>query len=819
MSLGAPRVLVVEDHEPDRELILDVLHEAHTDTCGRLRDALELAQGHDLVVLDLGLPDSQGAITFQTFQAAHPTLPVVVLTGTDDVQLGESLISLGAEDYVPKRELRTRLSTAVLHTLVRRERQRAAEEARAFATSVLAEALTGFALVRLPDELIFSNPAMREVLAVPEGEAIALPEELMAAVQHPGTRRMRVHLQRGTVRWLQVRVSRVDLSGADRLLSVDDITESVEVESQLAHAQRLDAMGRIAGGVAHDLNNCLTAIRAFTEFGRQGSSSTEVRADLDEALLATARAESLTTQLLAFSRRKRVAPTVVNPAVLVYDLTRMLSRVLGDGVVAEATCQRDTPRVWADKTALEQVLVNLAVNARDALGGPGRVRLLTDSVEVDAAECARRGLGRPGTYARVRVIDEGCGMSPEVLGRAFEPFFTTKPQDRGTGLGLATSYGLIVQAGGQLSAESAEGQGTTMTVYLPAHEAEYESVPDSPSVQGSPFRRGLRVLLAEDDVPVRRALQRALLDEGYEVFAVPDGRAALDLTARVRDTFDLLVTDLQMPRLGGRELVTELVQRFPDTLVLTMSGHATDYLPDFPFLEKPFPPAKFLSTLASLISSTPTKEHPAVDPLEGRAQVADGFEQLLASVPAVHRDAPALGVWADRRIAYLNDAYVRHAAERGGNDLLTRFPLGSSLDRAIPEVLKRLYNRGWSRLRDGEGWQMLIECNDTTTYRAIRMSAIPLWMQNQVVGALFRYRTRTESPMHRKDHSSQAARLTHAGSTMCVNCVRTLDAAASPPVWLWVAANLSAPPVDRQWALCDRCEQALVIEPLDTKLV
>jgi len=810
-----PRILIAEDHPPDRELVAEALVDADLSEAHTLAATIEGARGSDLVVLDLGLPDSHGPSTLERFLEAHPDVPVVVLTGTDDASLGERLVALGAEDYVPKRGLAHRLPSAVMHALVRRERARATEEARAIAHAVLAESPTGFALFTADRRVAFHNRSWRRILEIDEASPEVLPDVLATAPQVPGTRRQRVRLGSGRVRWLQVQVSLVDLDDAERLMAIDDVTEAVELESQLAHAQRLDAMGRLAGGVAHDLNNCLTAIRAFAQFARDATAETrESAADLDEVLAATARAEGLTSQLLAFSRRQPVTPAVVSPADVAGELTRMLDRVLGDRVELLVTRDPETPCVWIDQTALEQVIVNLVVNARDALGGQGHIYLCTDEVDLGPDDSASLGLAQPGRYARVRVRDDGCGMSPAVLKHAFEPFFTTKPGDQGTGLGLATSYGLIVQAGGLLTADSSEGQGTTMTVLLPAHDDATSSNGEAVTTSGDeePVLPG-RVLLVEDDPSVLRVAQRALLEAGHDVLAASDGERALSLLDGLRDPVDLVVTDLQMPGMGGRQLAEALRGResAPRMLfVSSLAGELPTELPG-PFLQKPFRPESLRRAVADLLAATNREEVAPYPPLDGLAQVDDGFDALLGGVQATRREDVVFGAWADGRLAYFNDAYVRFAIDNGAPSLPDHMPLGSDVLDVVPSPVQSIYRDGWSRLLAGQAWYLGIECNGPDVFRSIVVHARPLRARTAVVGVLFQHHVRTIAPMHRPDQGAAHPHLVGPNARLCVNCARTADASSGPTRWVWVSANLDQHLAQVDWGLCDRCEASLVL--------
>ncbi|MDB5309790.1 MAG: Blue-light-activated protein [Gemmataceae bacterium] len=397
---------------------------------------------------------------------------------------------------------------------------------------------------------------------------------------------------------VEVSCGRLRYDGADALLVlVLDVTERRRLESHLRQAQKMEAVGRLAGGVAHDFNNLLTVIRGNVDLLRdQGPGPDEAARLIDEVSGAAERATGLVRQLLTFSRRQPARPEVVDLNGVVSDLAGMLRRLLGAQVSIETDLALAPVTVRADRGQLEQVVMNLAVNARDAMPHGGRLRI-----------AVRRSESAAGTgqwFAQLAVTDTGHGMTAEVKAKIFEPFFTTKGPDKGTGLGLATVYGIVTQAGGQIRVESSPGAGTTFHIDLPwcsDPAPRLSTVRPGRLDRTRPTGGGRTVLLVEDEDGVRGLGRSILKTSGFTVTDVPDGESALALLAQGQ-SFDLLVTDLTMPGIDGRELAERVRAVYPGIAVVFTSGYAADVdrlvdLPGSLFLPKPFTPVDFLWTV------------------------------------------------------------------------------------------------------------------------------------------------------------------------------------------------------------------------------
>ncbi len=399
-----------------------------------------------------------------------------------------------------------------------------------------------------------------------------ISERLPADVSVPALERMRACLITGEPQGLEFQISRgdrplffearfVSRDGAEVLGLVRDITDQVRLERDLAHAQKMESVGRLAGGMAHDFNNLLTSISAHAEFVADAlPESSEARDDLAGIRHSTALGAQLTRKLLSFARRQPLVAQRVDCNALLRDLDVVLRRTVGGAIVVETQLAEDAAITIADPGQLEQVVLNLSVNARDAMPNGGT---LTVQVVAEAE------------WVVLRVSDTGIGMSAETQERIFEPFFTTKPEGQGTGLGLSMVYGIVTRAGGVIDVSSRLGTGTTFAVRLPRAHAMSG---DGPAEREEPSLRGTEtVLVAEDDPAVRQLAVRALRRFGYQVLTAIDGAHALDVARAHPERIDLLLTDVLMPRMGGPELAQRLKRERPTLAVVFMSGYTAGH--------------------------------------------------------------------------------------------------------------------------------------------------------------------------------------------------------------------------------------------------
>jgi two-component system cell cycle sensor histidine kinase/response regulator CckA len=411
----------------------------------------------------------------------------------------------------------------------------------------------------------------------------------------------------GTLITVEISSMLVTIAGRQAaIVLAHDVSERAHLEHQLRHAQKMEAIGQLAGGVAHDFNNLLTAIMGYSEIALEMlGDGHEVSSAVKEIEKAGVRAATLTRQLLAFSRKQLLSPAVLDPNAVIDDVERLLRRLIGEQI--ELRIERDIAAgaVKADPNQLEQVLLNLAVNARDAMPGGGVLSIETRAAEVDDEYARTHPDLPPGQYVVISVSDTGIGMDEATVSRIFEPFFTTKSAGDGTGLGLAVVYGIVRQSGGHVVVHSEPGTGSTFDIYLP----RVDDVP-TPTVA-----RRLRtkasggsetILVAEDEDLVRRLLKTTLTSGGYSVLEARDGVEALEVCEQMGAALDLLVTDVVMPRMTGLELARRLAIDHPDLKVLCLSGYSAEATSaqrpmEWPFLAKPFVPATLLERVREVL--------------------------------------------------------------------------------------------------------------------------------------------------------------------------------------------------------------------------
>ena len=377
------------------------------------------------------------------------------------------------------------------------------------------------------------------------------------------------------------------------VLNSRNVTERKRLEAQLRQSQRLESVGQLAGGIAHDFNNFLSVIRGYARFLIEGMDEEEaLRSDAVEIERAAERAARLTSQLLVFSRHEVVPHRVVDVAEVLSGLTSLLARTIGENIELRTEVERPLRRVEADPTQIEQVLVNLAVNARDAMPSGGELHI--ELSNVDDAD--------GGHAVRLAVRDTGAGMTPDVVERAFEPFYSTKPKGEGTGLGLATVYGFVTRTGGKIEIDSTPGAGTTIEVLLPATDAEPADEPQPGGGDETPTD-GQTILVVEDEAAVRRLTCRILTREGYNVLEAPDGPRALDTWDAHPGEIDLLLTDVVMPGMSGKELAERL-----EIEPVFMSGYTDDVISrhgmdGLRLVQKPFDAQTLLGAVRSALDA------------------------------------------------------------------------------------------------------------------------------------------------------------------------------------------------------------------------
>ena len=616
------RVLMVEDDDNDAVLINRELGRLtpppavqHVRTKPAFAAALE-GFAPDAILSDHNIPGFSGWEALELAQRAHPDVPFILVTGSLDEETAVRYLKNGASDYILKDRL-VRLGPALLEAL-ERARQR---EALRTQESLLRQIIDAnpslifvkdwngrFVLVNQATAQVYGttveslvgktdadfNPNVQEIAhflrhdrdVMSSGQPKIIAEE---PVTNPTT---------GDTRWFQtIKVPlRSPAEGTATLLGVaTEITERKRLEEQLLQSQKMEAVGQLAGGVAHDFNNILTAIVGYTDLlAAELASNVRQLEDLEEIRKAARRAAALTRQLLAFSRKQVLEPRIIDLNSVVLNLDKMLRSLISENIELKTDLADNLGAARADPNQIEQVIMNLAINARDAMPDGGTVTIETGNVTLDDAYAAQHVSVIPGEYVMLAVSDTGCGMDAKTQSRIFEPFFTTKPAGRGTGLGLSTVYGIVKQTGGNIWLYSEPGKGTTFKIYLPAIAALPEDIGKVAPAE-APRRGAGTVLVVEDDEQLRRLTHRALDAQGYTVLIADRGGTALDIARRHKGEIDLLLTDVIMPDTNGRKLAETIQAARPGMRVLYMSGYPDGAIashgmlePGVAYLAKPF---------------------------------------------------------------------------------------------------------------------------------------------------------------------------------------------------------------------------------------
>ena len=396
------------------------------------------------------------------------------------------------------------------------------------------------------------------------------------------------------------------------LREAEERRERRRLEQQIHRLQRFEAIGRLAGGVAHDFNNVLGVITGYSEMLLDKlnlNSDAKLAALATEVLKATERGGALTRQLLAFSRQQTLKPRVIDIQGHVKGISGLLQRVMGEDIRLKVETGGHPTHLRADPAQLEQVIMNLAVNARDAMPSGGNLNIEISDIHLDAEYCKHHADSYPGSYVCIAVTDTGCGMSPEVLARLFEPFFTTKESGKGTGLGLATVYGIVKQSGGHITVDSKVGHGTTFKAYLPLTEDPVSKIEIASSIETVPGGSET-ILLVEDEDSLREVTCGYLKNKGYSVIAASEAKSAIAAAESCSHPVDLLLTDVILPGMSGVRLAEQLGAVHPRMRVLYVSGYAPDAMthhgghdPNFAFLSKPFSLAVLAKTIRSILDS------------------------------------------------------------------------------------------------------------------------------------------------------------------------------------------------------------------------
>jgi len=673
---GKINILIVEDLAADAELIERELRKANILFDSRRVDTKDafltaLRDFKPVIVLsDYNLPQFSGPEALRLLKQVHDATPFILITGSLTEEVAVACMKEGAHDYILKTSL-TRLPSAVLNALEKAKNVEAKMRAEAALHKseeqyrLIAENTSDLiCLLDVNRNYTYISPSHREVLGY-------APESLLGdscfSLIHPDDREMAEDETRRAIadkklHRLEVRLKHkdgdwktfetlgnwiYDSQGRPQhsILVSRDITERKKAEEtlreseeklrlseeQLRMSQKLEAVGQLAGGVAHDFNNLLTVITGYSDLVlARLNESDDNRTKIEEIKRAALRASSLTRQLLAFSRKQVLQPKLFNLNDLVADMSKMLQRLIGENIEMTTCCGPEAP-INADPGQIEQVLMNLVVNARDAMPNGGRVTVETSRVEIDEGYASTHINVLPGPYVMLAVSDTGGGMDAETRKHIFEPFFTTKELGKGTGLGLSTVYGIVKQSGGNIWVYSEPHHGTVFKVYLPAVTQITVETTAAPKADAIP--RGTEtILIVEDEPQIRQLASECFTHCGYNVLSTADGLEALQLIERLEEPIDLILSDVVMPKVSGRELAERVSILWPSTKVLFMSGYTNDAIVNHGimdgatwFIQKPFA----LDALARLVREVLDSDEPGK-----HGGLSKPLEDSLDSAPA-----------------------------------------------------------------------------------------------------------------------------------------------------------------------------------------
>ena len=611
-------ILIVDDEPVVLDVLKRLLEEEGREIAlaGSPDEAMQIAARGplDVALVDKNLQGASGLDLSRKLKGLQPELEVILITGYASLDTAIEAVQIGAFDYLTKPIDDYAALALKVHNAMEKSRLRRGQRELLDRLSE-SEARYRHLVASAPDAVVVYD-VQSGLVQDANGAAVQLYEytleeltRLRATQLGPTEPGRHEHRRKdGACFTADVSATEFTLKGRRlRVQSVRDATAAVQaererraLEERLRVSQKMEAVGRLAGGVAHDFNNLLTIMSAHAEFLSQqlGPDNPEVQG----IARAAERGAALTKQLLLFSRHKPVAHEQIDLNGAVTDVLRLLGRVLGEGVRLQSERAQDLWGVRADPDQIGQVLINLAVNARDAMPGGGTLRIGTSNELVREPRMLRGGELPRGRYATLSVADSGEGMSEDVLARMFEPFFTTKEFGKGTGLGLATVYGIVRASGGGIDVESRPGGGSTFRIYLPASD-------DAPAFKGHAVHapeagRGETILVVEDEDPVRTLLRRILIDHGYRVLEARDGADGLRRSQEHGGEIHLLLTDVVMPEMTGPELARHLSAQRPTTRVLFMTGYTEqDPTGAAALLHKPFSSSTLLGHVRRLLDS------------------------------------------------------------------------------------------------------------------------------------------------------------------------------------------------------------------------
>ena len=673
------RVLLVDDDEDDyiitRSLITEIGKQRyHLDWVNNYGDALAAIQRreHDICLLDYRLGEWTGLDLLHESEHFGLRPPMILLTGQGGHEIDLEAMKAGAADYLVKGQLTAnQLDRAIRYAIERKRSEERLRRERDLISRIMETSPVGILVADQQGYITFANHCAEDVLGlareaveqrlfnvmdwrvadldgVPQdGRSLPLQKLLESGqavldvchtVELPGNRRLLLSTNATPL-----------LDGMGKpdgmVVTIEDITERRALEAQLRQSQKMEVVGQLAAGVAHDINNVLTVIQGHTGLLLHAvpPESPYVRS-LKQIAAASDRAASFVRHLLTFSRKQVVQTKILDLNAVLHNLQHMLPQMLGEQITLELRCQQGLSMVAADASMTEQIVMNLAVNARDAMAKGGTLSIETFAVEVPMALARQNPDAHPGKFACMSVRDTGCGMERKVMQRIFEPFFTTKEVGKGTGLGLSTVYGIVRQHQGWIEMDSEIGVGTTFKVYLPVADPKVAGTPDVTLGKMEPVRGGKEtIMVVEDEESLLKVLCRVLQSYHYTVLSATNATDALRVWDEKEGKVDLLLTDMIMPgRLTGNDLVNELKKRKPDLRVILTSGYSAELIGrefkhgDTRFLAKPYQPHMVAKLVRKTLDGALVRHsgRGGEDGVMVHTLVADGH--LVAHVPTGH---------------------------------------------------------------------------------------------------------------------------------------------------------------------------------------
>ncbi len=641
MSDAPVKVLLVDDDEDDyiitRDLILRVAGRYRLDWVNSFQAALDAIQRreHDIYLFDYRLGERTGLDLLRESQQVNARAPMILLTGQGDHEVDMEAMKAGAADYLIKGQLNADiLDRAIRYAIKGKHAEENLRRDRDLISRIMETSPVGIVVADQTGKITFANHRAEEVLSLakdavtrgtcsvldwrttdPEGHPLPAQTQPLKKVLESGQPVQDVHhaIDGADAHRTLLSTNATPLFDATgkidgMVITVEDITERLMLEAQLRQSQKMESVGQLAAGVAHDINNILTVIQGHAGLLLNAvPPGTDSTRSVKQISAAADRAASFIRQLLTFSRKQIFRSKILDLNAVLQNLKSMLSRLIGEDITLEIHCQSDLPCIQADAGMVEQIVMNLAVNSRDAMPKGGKFVITTSVVETDAAYLKQHPEAIAGWFVCLIVTDTGCGMEPKVLQRIFEPFFTTKEVGKGTGLGLATVYGVVKQHHGWIEVQSEVGVGTAFKVFLPV-AGKAGAAPAAPSAKSETVRGGKEtLLLVEDEIGLLELVREILQQYEYRVLIASSGVEALRVWDECNGQVDLLLTDMIMPGgMTGSDLAAELKKRKPGLKVIYASGYSSALTgKEFStgeniFLAKPYQP----NQVAQLIRNT-----------------------------------------------------------------------------------------------------------------------------------------------------------------------------------------------------------------------